>query len=332
MSPNGVYIRLFENNEVMNLNIEALKQMDFDTIRKLYFVFLKSKNLSSNTIKTACSGAFYLRKKNPDLFWKAVESNDGIARDILLDVLRQKTTGNAEKLVNSYLSHIRLFRLFVTNGNKTTSDYTSESTMPPKHESQRKTSENSVPTPSSKQVKIYLDRWKNLDRYPDQEKALNKLFTQLCPHNKDIKDILLKVATLNTFYSTSIFSVYPVAKHIRSLKNIDERLKKGDETLVNNIKQITINEKQITFYSFASKYCSHHNPQDYPIYDSYVDKVLRYFRKKDKFSKFKNDDLKDYVSFKVILKDFITYYELSDYEPKQVDRYLWQLGKEYFPN
>lgn len=28
------------------------------------------------------------------------------------------------------------------------------------------------------------------------------------------------------------------------------------------------------FYSFASKYCSHHNPLDYPIYDIYVDEVL----------------------------------------------------------
>ena len=74
--------------------------------------------------------------------------------------------------------------------------------------------------------------------------------------------------------------LYPVAKHILSL-GIDARLKAGDVTLVNDIKQITINGTQRNFYSFASKYCSHHNPLDYPIYDSYVDAVLQYFRNQD---------------------------------------------------
>lgn len=114
---------------------------------------------------------------------------------------------------------------------------------------------------------------------------MDKLFFKLCPKNTDITDILLKVFTLNVFYSTNIFSVYPVAKHILSL-GIDARLKAGDVTLVNDIKQITINGTERNFYSFASKYCNHHNPLDYPIYDSYVDVVLRYFRNRDRFTSF----------------------------------------------
>ena len=61
-----------------------------------------------------------------------------------------------------------------------------------------------------------------------------------------------------------------VAKHLLSL-GIDARLKAGDVTLVNDIKQININGTERNFYFFASKYCSHHNPLDYPIYDSYGD-------------------------------------------------------------
>ena len=38
-------------------------------------------------------------------------------------------------------------------------------------------------------------------------------------------------------------------------------------------------------------------PDIFPIYDSYVDKILKYFRQKDKFSAFKNDDLKIYHKF-----------------------------------
>lgn len=136
-----------------------------------------------------------------------------------------------------------------------------------------------LPTPSIEEVEYYLNKWKTLDNYRLQESALNKLFFQLCPNNSDISDILLKTATLNDFYSTNIFAIYPVAKHIQSVCNLDERLKTGDVTLVSDIQKVIISGVEKNFYSFASKYCSHHNPKDYPIYDSYVDKVLCYFKK-----------------------------------------------------
>ena len=113
--------------------------------------------------------------------------------------------------------------------------------------------------------------------------------------------------------------------------NIDARLKAGDVTLVSDIQKVTINGVEKNFYSFATKYCSHHNPQDYPIYDSYVEKVLCYYRNQDGFAQFKREDLKDYVSFKGALVDFRTFYGLGKYDLKQIDKYIWQLGKEYFP-
>ncbi|WP_082797348.1 hypothetical protein [Neobacillus drentensis] len=86
------------------------------------------------------------------------------------------------------------------------------------------------------------------------------------------------------------------------------------------------------FYSFATKYCSHHNPTEFPIYDSYVDKALRYFREMDNFFHFKNDELKRYIEFKNILLQFRTFYELEPCTLKDIDKYLWLLGKEKFPN
>ena len=188
-----------------------------------------------------------------------------------------------------------------------------------------------ISKPSASEVEKYLKTWKNLKNYKLQEDALDKLFFELLPSNEEISDILLKVATLNDFYSTNIFSVYPVAEHILSLK-IDERLRQGDVTLVNEIQNVTINGVTRKFYSFSTKYCSHHNPNEYPIYDSYVEKVLKYFRKTDKFSKFKNADLKDYQKFKNIIIAFREYYGLDEFNLKEIDQYLWQLGKEYFPN
>lgn len=97
-----------------------------------------------------------------------------------------------------------------------------------------------VPNPSSDQVEHYLRAWDELENYHLQEDALDKPFFTLCPENTDMSDILLKVAALNDFYSTNIFSVYPVAKHILSL-NIDDRLKNGDVALVSDIQKVTIN-------------------------------------------------------------------------------------------
>ena len=191
--------------------------------------------------------------------------------------------------------------------------------------------ETAIPKPSSGEVEKYLKSWKNLKNYKLQEEALDKLFFELLPSNEEISDILLKVAALNDFYSTNIFSVYPVAEHILSLK-IDERLRRGDVTLVNEIQNVTINGVARKFYSFSTKYCSHHNTKEYPIYDSYVEKVLKYFRKTDKFSKFKNADLKDYQKFKNIIITFREYYGLEEFNLKEIDQYLWQLGKEYSPN
>ena len=62
-------------------------------------------------------------------------------------------------------------------------------------------------------------------------------FFELIPKNEDISDILLKVATLNDFYSTNIFSVYPLAKHILSI-DIDERLRQGDVALVKEVQKL----------------------------------------------------------------------------------------------
>ncbi|MBE5825243.1 MAG: hypothetical protein E7307_01265 [Butyrivibrio sp.] len=187
-----------------------------------------------------------------------------------------------------------------------------------------------IPQPCNKEVEKYLKRWDSLENYVLQERSLDKLFKDKFPHNTEIEDILIKVSTLNDFYSTNIYSVFPVAKHILEM-NIDERLYGGDPTLVSEIAVVNISGKTKNFYSFASKYCSHHNQDQFPIYDSYVEKVLMYFRKVDGFSQFRLEDLKDYPIFKGVLVHFADYYGIKGYGLKDLDRYLWQLGKEFFP-
>ena len=188
-----------------------------------------------------------------------------------------------------------------------------------------------IPTPNKKIMEEYLNKWDNLEEhYVWQESSLDKLFHKDYKYNTDLNEILIKCSCLNDFYSTNIFSIYPIAKKIFEL-NIDKRLKEGDPTLVNDIAHITINDKEKYFYSFASKYCSHHNNIEFPIYDYFVDRMLMYFKKKDKFSSFTQADLKDYVKFKKILIEFKKYYNIDEYNLRDIDKYLWIAGKEYFP-
>lgn len=204
---------------------------------------------------------------------------------------------------------------------------TPENTAPRSPSARRKTKRDDISDPCAAEVEKYLLRWQEQDNYRLQESALNKLYCELCPRNDTIEDVLLKCSTLNDFYATNIFSIYPVANHILSL-NIDDRLQHGDLTLVDDIAESSTGRRH---YSFASKYCSHHQPLLYPIYDSYVDTVLCYFRDVDGFAAFRSEELKTYPRFLDVLHAFCAFYNLETYSLKQIDQYIWQLGKEYFP-
>lgn len=300
-------------------------------VRAAYKKYLYSQGLSNNTITTSSSDAFYIwNKRGKDIFWSVIYSDDFefLGKTIILETLKEHSRGNAEANVSGYMFHLRKFKRFLENEYdiivpKTASIFTEKQTI--KH---RKMNQN-LPEPSIEQVEYYLEKWDSLENYRLQEDALNKLFFELCPENKNITDVLIKVSTLNDFYSTNIFKVYPLAKHIVAL-NIDDRLDAGDVTLVGDIQKVR--GIDITFYSFATKYCSHHKPLYYPIYDSYVDKVLRYYSKRDGFAKFNSSELKNYERFKNILIEFRSFYGLDGYSLKNIDKYIWQLGKEYFPN
>ncbi len=185
-----------------------------------------------------------------------------------------------------------------------------------------------IPKPCEESISKYLDKWDASEKYVCEDSALYKLFHVHCPENRDIESILLKVSVLNDFYSTRIYNskIFPTAKHILNINNIDSRLKSGDLTLVNDIAETKFKR----FYSFASKYCSHHNPDKFPIYDSYVGKMLVHYRTVDKFHKFKNKDLKSYPKFVESIEALRGFYGVKQSSIRDLDRFLWQAGKQYF--
>ena len=187
-----------------------------------------------------------------------------------------------------------------------------------------------VPTPCVAEVEKYLSLWDSLDNYVAQETALNKLFFETYPGNTKMEEVLIKVSCLNDFYYTNIWSTYSVALRILEL-DFDARLAAGDAALVEDVAAVNINGASKNFYSFATKYCSHHAPEKYAIYDSYVEEVLKYYRNVDHFAEFENDGLRRYTTFLDVLRKFAAFYHLEQYSLKDLDRYLWQLGKDKFP-
>jgi len=188
--------------------------------------------------------------------------------------------------------------------------------------------------PTVKTVNEEIEEWDKLVGYPEQERALRKLFVELCPRNDSLEDILIKVSALNDFYSTNIYKVLDVAKVILELQ-IDSRLQKDvlDAKIVDDI---DARVKQVTgrsVYSFASKYCSHHRPDLYPIYDSYVDLLLRYYRDEanDALFTFNDKDLKNYSGFCQAVEMFKKHYEITQFDAKSTDKFLWLVGKKTFP-
>ena len=193
--------------------------------------------------------------------------------------------------------------------------------------------------PSKEELDFHIDRWKGQKKYQDQETAIEELF-KFCPGNSDITKVLLKVSVLNDFYSTNIYDTYAVAKRIISIEELDKKISNGDQRIVDEIKAVEIGNTEIHFYSFATKYCSFHQQEKYPIYDKFVAKALYFFESKFHFynsahkvyttnkNGFTQDSLKCYQTFKGIIDTFIKYYQLNECSYKEIDQYLWQIGKD----
>lgn len=171
--------------------------------------------------------------------------------------------------------------------------------------------------------------WAANERFVVQEKSIRLLFDSLCPKHTNVAEVLVKVSVLNSFYHTNIYDTHAVAKHISSLAP-GNRISAGDLAVVNDLARVRLGRKEWNFYSFASKYCSQHNPDDFPIFDSFVEKMLLHFRRMDRFAIFQKRDLREYPKFVDVIEQFRKFYGLEDFSLREVDRYLWFAGKQAF--
>jgi hypothetical protein len=164
------------------------------------------------------------------------------------------------------------------------------------------------------------------------EKALEDLIKAF-PRNTEIQHVLLKVMAINALYSTQIPiyspripTLFEVADHIKDL-NIDAELERQNPELVGKIGFFESSIKGKRFnYSFATKYCSFHAPDGFPIWDSRVDEYLWHLRKVRAIATFKREKLWRYPDFKDAVGEFRKEFGLTEFSFKQLDKFMYQEG------
>ena len=163
------------------------------------------------------------------------------------------------------------------------------------------------------------------DRFPFGELIIRQTFEE---DKNDITQIYKKVVLLNSLYSTNIYATFDVALKIFRIDNFSERVSHGDLSLVEEIRRNNISGKNKDFYSFSTKYCHHHNPSGFPIYDSFVEERLIYFLSEYECKVIKSK-LKKYSYFKEMMDTLAEKWNLPhDYLYIKLDKYLWKKGKE----
>jgi len=180
-------------------------------------------------------------------------------------------------------------------------------------------------SPTIAMVYQYNDLFDQDERYGTADVALAKLY-DIFPKNNQLDDVFLKVVTLDAFYNTNVMYPLEVSKHILNIKP-DAEMEAGSVKIVEDLAEVNMGTKTIRFYSFATKFCSWHNFDAYPIYDNFVEKTLWGYQSKDKYSDFMRKELKQYARFKEIVNDFRNNYGLGDFSYKQIDKFLWYYGK-----
>ena len=202
-----------------------------------------------------------------------------------------------------------------------------------------------VPNPSS--VK---DACKRFDKENAVvERTLEELFRQY-PTNDDEAHVLLKVVALNRLYSAGILAVMDVARHIcQHAQEVDGELKADPPSpeAVDKIVGLTILGTGRRFWSFATKYCSWHRPESYPIWDSRVALYLRSLKGSDftrpdnwiqypQFAdsgvnggaRWRPDNWTHYREFKDLMNRFRDFYNLRSFTFKDIDKFLFLSGEQ----
>ncbi len=140
------------------------------------------------------------------------------------------------------------------------------------------------------------------------------------PLNNDISLVAMKICLIDLTNGTNLMrnlgkngGIYDLADQITKV-NFDERVARGDPTLVNELALFTKEKIGKNLFSFISKYCLYHNVHcydrdDYVIYDSVLVNNIYDYISKDDYKRIIGSNL-----YKNSIKKFKDNYKYEDYK------------------
>jgi hypothetical protein len=186
-----------------------------------------------------------------------------------------------------------------------------------------------VETPSAERVRAACEKYDHENALA--EHSLEELVRQF-PRNTDVRHVLLKVVAVNALHHTHIFAVDAVARHIQAdIENIDAAMAAGSPDVVGKIAKVAIQGKKYNLYSFATRYCSLHNPEAYPVYDLRVDHYLCQLQAQHPIAAFHHAELCDYSRFVAIMTEFRDFHRLGAFSFKKIGKFLHLQGEPPAP-
>lgn len=181
-----------------------------------------------------------------------------------------------------------------------------------------------------KPTKVLMTRWLtayksdlHFSRADELQRRLAETFAG------DYESILAAVVFLNQIYSTNLYlsGVYLMADHICGRRDaVLPSIEAGSPEAVAMIARghgiAREGCRESVLYSFASKFCNFLNPDDYPIFDSHVEQMLKAYNRKFGFCTGRAGNLRDYTVFKDWVRSFIEYFglECTFWES---DKFMW---------
>lgn len=174
-------------------------------------------------------------------------------------------------------------------------------------------------------LKTYMGQFSREEGYFEDDIRVMDYFKSH-PQNTDVTEVVLKLSAVqHPEIDHIVKSRSVVAKHIVGLQ-IDERLQKGEARVVNEIARLELDHQSYFLYAFATRYCNYHRPNDYPIYDTTIEKILKLYFEHVLGEKLTEQQIKDYPTFKNCMLTLREELNMNQYNFKEIDKFVWIYG------
>lgn len=164
--------------------------------------------------------------------------------------------------------------------------------------------------------------------------SLSKLFDSLS-NEENPHEVAIKVAALNQIYSTAIQYITPVVEKIileidnsHTSYSFEQYVASVDKiSTVSWVSPTTSKNHTRCNLSFSSKYIHFLSGRKIPIYDSYIWILLVGYMSQKYNNSISFATPKTYTQFYDVFIKFKAEYKLNSYSNYDIDKYLWQHGK-----